>query len=296
MRPFQGYSSLTRRYALGYNNFHSLQTSWNRRFSHGLQFTVNWTWSRNMQLNGGGYTTRDANGNVVLAPENKQAFYNISNSDRTHVVKANAVWDLPDLRRGGPVTNAIGAVINDWQLSAVFTGGSGAPYSVGYSYQNGAGNTVLTGSPDYSARILIVGAPGKGCSSDYTRQFNTAAFQGPGVRSNGLESGQNYLRSCPDKTWDLAIARNIRVGHGRQLQLRAELYNAFDAVIINNRNATMNIATLQTPSVAVNLPYDSNGNLLTGASARNLPKNAGFGVATNANASRSVQAQIRFSF
>ena len=40
----------------------------------------------------------------------------------------------------------ISAVINDWQLSGVFTGGSGAPYTVGYSYQGGIGNANLTGN------------------------------------------------------------------------------------------------------------------------------------------------------
>jgi hypothetical protein len=293
MRPYQGYSSITRRYALGYNNFHSLQTSWNRRFSHGLQFTVNYTLSRNMQLNGGGYTSRDANGNVVLAPENTVAFYNIASNDRTHTIKANAVWQLPHLPTRGAVMNAIGLIANDWQLSTVFTGGSGAPYGIGYSYQNGAGNTVLTGSPDFGARIKIVGDPGKGCSSDYTRQFNTGAFQGPAINSNGLESGQNYMRSCADRTWDLAIARNIRLGGSKTIQLRAELYNAFDTVIITGRNTTMNIATLQTASTAVNLPYDSTGALVTG---RDLPKSAGFGVANASASPRSVQVQVRFAF
>jgi hypothetical protein len=293
MRPFQGYSSITRRYALGYNNFHSLQTSWNRRFSHGLQFTVNYTLSRNMQLNGGGYTTRDSSGNIVLAPANKQAFYNIANNDRTHTVKAYAVWQLPGLRGDNLATKALGLVVSDWQLSSIFTGGSGAPYGIGYSYQNGAGNTVLTGSPDYGARIKIVGDPGKGCSSDPTRQFNTAAFQGPSINSNGLESGQNYMRGCPDKTIDLAVARNIRLGGARAIQLRAELFNAFNSVIITGRSTTMNIANLQTPTVAVNLPYDVNGVLVSG---RDLPRNAGFGVANNAANPRNVQLQVRFQF
>ena len=150
-------------------------------------------------------------------------------------------------------------MINDWQLSGIFTGGSGAPYTVGYSYQGGIGAPILTGTPNYNARIIITGDPGKGCSSDLTRQFNTSAFSGPQPGSLGLESGLNYMRGCPDKTFDFAIARNINMGGNRQLQLRAELYNAFNAVIINGRNATMNIASLDTASAATNLPYDAAG-------------------------------------
>ena len=63
-------------------------------------------------------------------------------------------------------------------------------------YQTGNANVNLTGSPDFAPRIRIVGDPGKGCSSDPYRQFNTAAFQGPLVGSVGLESGNGYLFGC----------------------------------------------------------------------------------------------------
>ena len=101
------------------------------------------------------------------------------------------------------------------------------------------------------------------------------------------------MRGCPDKTIDLAVARNIRLGGARAIQLRAELFNAFNSVIITGRNTTMNIANLQTPTVAVNLPYDANGVLVSG---RDLPRNAGFGVANGAANPRNVQVQVRFQF
>jgi len=293
-RPYLGYGAINRRMTVGYNNFHSVQTSWNRRFRDGLQFTLNYTLSRNLGTAGNGLRiTRDANNNIVLRDDYKEGSYHITGNDRTHVVKANFVWDMPDLPRSGTLSSVVGAVINDWQLSGIFTGGSGAPYTVGYTYQGGIGAPILTGTPNYNARIVITGDPGKGCSSDLTRQFNTSAFSGPQPGSLGLESGLNYMRGCPDHTFDFAIARNINFGGNRQLQLRAELYNAFDSVIITNRNATMNIAGLETASVATNLPYDAAGNLIP---ARAIPSTAGFGVATNAADPRRVQVQIRFQF
>ena len=54
MRPYQGYGGITRRTNFGNNTFHSLQTSWNRRFRNGLQFTLNYTLTRDFGLNGGG--------------------------------------------------------------------------------------------------------------------------------------------------------------------------------------------------------------------------------------------------
>ena len=102
------------------------------------------------------------------------------------------------------------------------------------SYQSAGGNVNLTGSPDYAARIVYVGDPGEGCSTDPYRQFKVGAVTGPQYNSVGLESGRNLLSSCPDKTVDLSIVRNIRVGGGRQLQLRLDAFNAFNTIVINN--------------------------------------------------------------
>ena len=89
-------------------------------------------------------------------------------------MKGNFVWDLPDLRSSEPALRAIGLVINDWQFSGVWTASTANPYTVGFNYQNGGGSVNLTGTPDYGARIRLLGDPGAGCSSDLYRQFNTA--------------------------------------------------------------------------------------------------------------------------
>src|SRR5207245_885994 len=101
-----------------------------------------------------------------------------------HILKANAVWDLPDLHLTEPVWKAVGLLVNDWQLSGVWTAstggvvtGAGGAYNVGYSYSSGGGNVNITGSPDCGGRVRIVGDPGSGCSKDIYRQFTTAAFQ-----------------------------------------------------------------------------------------------------------------------
>ena len=102
-------------------------------------------------------------------------------------------------------------MLNDWQLSGIFRADSGTPYDVGFSYGSGGG-VLLTGSPDYNARVVLTGDPGNGCSSNQYQQFNTAAFSGPMPGSVGLESGRNYLSGCNNRTLDLAIARTIRLG------------------------------------------------------------------------------------
>src|SRR6185503_4549370 len=105
---------------------------------------------------------------------------------------------------------------------------TGPAYFVTAQYQNGGGNVNLTGSPDFAPRVRVVGDPGSGCSSDPLRQFEARAFLGPVVGSDGLESGNGYLRGCFISSTDVAIARTIKLGAGRSLQLRADVFNLFN--------------------------------------------------------------------
>jgi hypothetical protein len=182
-------------------------------------------------------------------------------------------------------------VLNDWQVSGVWTGSTGSAYTVGTSYQSG-GNVNVTGSPDYGGRMRILADTGSGCSADVLRQFTASAFAPPLVNSVGLESGADYLRGCFQSQLDMAFARNIRFHGSKQLQVRLDVFNAPNQAIITGRNTTLNVTSPLDPT-AQNLPYDAAGNTVVG---RSLPKNAGFGVANGYQAPRTMQLQIRFSF
>ena len=103
------------------------------------------------------------------------------------------MWDLPDLNTSGAgaAKKTVGYIVNDWQLSGVFTGNSGTRYDLSYSYQTNGANKNLTGSPDYGARIVYLGDPGSGCSDNQYAQFNVSAVTAPSYGSVGLESGRN---------------------------------------------------------------------------------------------------------
>jgi hypothetical protein len=145
----------------------------------------------------------------------------------------------------------------------------------------------------FTPRIRIVGDPGSGCSSDPYRQFNAAAFQGPLVGSLALESGNNYLHGCFSRVLDLSIARNIRLGGGRMLHLRVDMFNAPNTAQVTGRNTTLNLTSPSDPVTPLNLPYDSNGNILPN---RVRPNQAGFGGVTTYQNARNIQPYIRFSF
>lgn len=302
MRPFRGYGGITQQWGRGWRTYHSLQLSFQRRFRNGVSFGFNDTISVYDKQAAGARLQHNADGSYSLRSDQAEADRLLGEVNTPlHIMKANFVWDLPDLESSRPMFRALGLVLNDWLISGIWSGGRFDPtvnppnsaYTIGASYQNGGGNTNLTGSPDYGARILVVGDPGTGCSSDPHRQFNTAAFQGPPVGSVGLESSNNYLHHCFISTLDLAIARNIRLGGGRQIQVRVDMFNAFDQAGITGRNTTMNLSSPNDPVTVTNLPFDANGNLID---ARSRPRGAGFGVANDYQDPRRIQVQVRFSF
>jgi len=213
-------------------------------------------------------------------------------------MRANFVWQLPKITSDNGALKAIAVIANDWNLAGIWSGTTGAPYSVNLAYANGGGapaNVALTGSPDFTPRVIINGDTGGGCSDDPYKQLNTKAFSGPLAGSVGLDSGANYMKGCFISSLDLSVSRTIRLCGSKQIMLRLDTFNVFNQAGIIDRNATMQLqnTTAAAAGTITNLPYDANGNLIPSLS---LPKNAGFGVATAYQIPRSVQAQIRFQF
>ena len=294
MRPYQGYGQIGLNLPRYWDQYHSIQMALNRRFRDGFSAGLNWTIGLSTTSNRGLQTRLDhANGTwSIRADQEQYEEQNRNAGNLRHVIKGNFVYDLPDLPSPSPALRAIGVVVNDWQLSGVVTAGSGDQYSVGFQYANGGSSINLTGSPTYPAKVLITGDPGAGCNDNQYTQFNTAAFAGPTYPSVGLESGRNYLTGCFNTTVDLAIARNIRLGGARMIQLRLEAFNVFNTVVYSGRVTQMQL-TSPTNQTLTNNQYLPDGSLNT---TRVKPNQAGFGAVTGAQAMRSVQAQIRFQF
>ena len=292
LRPYPGLGNINQQTSEFWDTYHSLQTSFTRRFRNGFSFGANYTYGISFTGTTGlvKRLQHAPDGTVSVRPD--QAAYEDLNKTldrRPHYLKANTVWDLPNVNGMGKI---VGAILNDWQLAGVLTMGSGATYDLNFAYQNNGGNVNLTGSPDYGARIVYVGDPGSGCSSNQYNQFNVASVTGPTFGSVGLESGRNIMRGCMDKTLDLSISRDIPVGGGRRLEFRVDAFNALNTVVINNRQNQIQYNS-PTDLTIRNSQFLANGQP---DPARLTPRTAGFGAATGAQAMRSVQIYARFAF
>lgn len=302
LRPMRGYGAITQQWDRGWRTYHSIQVSFQRRFRDGVSFGFNDTISLSDRQQAGLRLQHDADGSYSIRSDQAEAdALSGTNNPVPHTMKANFIWDLPDVHGGNEAARAIRRIVNDWQLSGIWFGarianyGQSNPtrgYTVGFGYQNGGSSMNLTGSPDYGARIRVVGDPGRGCSRDPYRQFDATAFQGPLPGSVGLESSNGYLDGCFISVLDLALARNIKLRGSRTLQLRVDMFNAPNWSAITTRNTTLNLRNPNDPVTATNLPFDADGALVD---SRSRPRGAGFGVATGYQPARSVQIQVRLS-
>ena len=132
LRPIRGYANIDQQWQAFERTFHSMQFSANRRFRNGVSFGGNYT----LSLSDNGTTgvplrlQHAADGSFSVRED--QAVFNEMMKNQglqRHIVKANFIWNLPDWHyRRGP-RRIIAAVVNDWQLSGIFTGGSGTLYT-----------------------------------------------------------------------------------------------------------------------------------------------------------------------
>jgi len=294
VRGYKGYTAIALRTYDGWRKYDAIQFSINRRLRNGISFGFNDAITLRDIARVAPRYDHDAAGNLTVRSDQGtlQGLLQDQLQPR-HLMKATGLWQLPGIKSTDGAKRALGLIVNDWQLSGVWTGATGTPYTVTYSYQNGGGSVNLTGSPDFASRIRIVGDAGGGCSNNQYAQFTTSAFQGPLVGSTGLESPNNYLTGCFASALDLALQRDIRLGGARSLQLRVDAFNAPNQSLVTGRASSMTLSSPSDPVTIVNNQYNADGTLNT---TRVKPQNAGFGGVTGWQNARTVQAYIRFKF
>jgi hypothetical protein len=314
LRPFRGYGNINIQWARFYRNYHSIQSAFTRRFRDNFQFGVSHTWTlrdfgnvglQDVQLR----INHNPDASWYIRDDQAEAEKLFGNQGTTtHIVKGNFIYDLPDMNPAGGFLRAVSLLANDWQVAGVVSIDSGGKYDLGYSYNTGPSGQALTGSPNYNARIVLnnLSALGSGCSDNQFAQFDntmvaatggvspvmTPALSGPQVGSVGLESGRDYLTGCPDHMVDLAIQRTIRLGGGRRLDIRFDVFNAFNQVIYTGRQSTLQLNSVTDQTVR-NSQFLADGTMDPN---RTRPNSAGFGAVTGAATLRNIQLQVRFGF
>lgn len=245
------YASLYAWRSLGTANYNAMQVTLKHRMSHGVQFDLNYTYSKSIDLSSDAERAGvfgGIGGGQVINSWSPYQFRAVSDYDLTHQLNANWIIDLPFGRGrtiGHDTNKALDAIIGGWQLSGLFRMTSGFPISIfnGFNFPTNwdlSGNAVLTGSapkagvyknqPDNTPGSVNIFAVGPNAATSYFREPL------PG------EAGQrNILRGDGYFGIDLGLSKRWKMpwAEGQSLQLRWEVFNVtnstrFDAQSTNN--------------------------------------------------------------
>ena len=166
LRPYVGMGVVDISENSGTSRYNGLQTSVQRRFAHGLQFGVAYTYSRSTD-NGSSLT------DVLPNAYSGKGYYGLSDFDRPHVLVANYIYDLPFFKNGSKLLRE---TLGGWEISGINQIQSGVPLSVRTS-QDIAGVGPGSGSQFWT----LAGDPSFGPTpfTNSATWFNKAAFTQP---------------------------------------------------------------------------------------------------------------------
>ena len=223
--PFAGIAGGSYLCKTGFDsNYNSLQTSLNKRFTHGLDFLASYTFSKNLDYTSGtgGLSSLDLNflGNDQTDPRQSRG---LNNFDRTHRFVLSFFYAPPTLKSGPGVVQR---ALSHWQFSGQSVLQSGLPITpmdsaAGSVYGNLTGflRAECTGANPASSGSVI---------SRLNGYFNPAAFASPPAIGDGTAFGScgvGILRGPSQLNLDLGIQRNFPIREAVGLQFRAEFFN-----------------------------------------------------------------------
>jgi hypothetical protein len=283
LRPYQGFGNIQYIEPSSSSNYHSLQTSINRRFSRGLLLGVNYTWSKAL-----GTASEDLpNIQNPGAPHNldqRRANYGPLNFDIRHNFSVNYVWQMPKATQN----RRLGYALNDWQLSGVYRYVTGLPYNVMYTIPGASAYTTTGTQFVEGARIVLLNNPGSGSSGDPYRQFDVSAFTVPGSGSLGFESGRNFLHRSPINSLDLSLSKRFRFKERMEFEFRLDAFNALNHTQFNDVNSTLEVVGYRSSTS----PLDTTPTNL----ASETGNRTGFGGVQSVRQPRNLQWSARFQF
>lgn len=227
-RPYQQFEQVTMDMSGGNSIYNALQIAVEKRFSHGVNVSANYTWSK--VIDAVSYAT-DLDTINVINPYNVNAFRGVSDYNVPHRFLLNYLWRLPSPKEGWTK-----AVFGGWETTGIWTWQSGFPLNItsggDYSYS-------LPESADDQAQLVSAPHYTGGATKDKLNAwFTTSAFTTPPSNSFG-NVGRNTLIGPGTFNIDFSVHRTFVIQERFKLQFRGEAFNALNHAQFNNPDTTV---------------------------------------------------------
>jgi len=244
------YLSLTAWSSVGGGNYHSGQFTLRKRFRDGIQFDLNYTLAKSIDIGSVAERGSPWAGFVLnaWAPGQMKA---VSDYDVRHLVNANWVVELPfgrNKRWGAGWRGIAEGLLGGWQVSGLWRMSSGLPASVRNGTSGFPTNWQIAGfatqdgpSPEqgvFKNAPAISGDSGVNIFPDPEAAIESWWFTDPG------ESGQrNGIRGDGYFTLDMGLSKRFPLPwEGHSVQLRWEVFNVTNSVRFDPWSADLNIS------------------------------------------------------
>ncbi len=221
------------------SNNHTLQIEARRRFKDGLSFQANYTFGKTLtNASGAGQTNFEPALDLYdLAYDRGRASYGV-----THVFNANFMWELPfGQGKRFEITNSVlNQILGGWEATSIFNWQSGDPFSImsnrGTVNRDGRAAGRNRASSDLSngeiRNLIQIGDAASGPTFINPTTRTDGTFYHPAAGLDG--SLGRYAFDGPSQfNWDLAIMKRFNLFEEKQLEFKAELFNATNHVNFN---------------------------------------------------------------
>ena len=249
------YSSLFAWRSQGWSHYNSMQLTFKKQMSQGLQFNANYTYSTSFDLASDAESVGEWGGlsGEVVNPWQGDQLSGPSDFDLRHQINGQWVWQLP-FGQGRPMFSHVGrgldAIIGGWQLSGLMRWSSGFPVSGGTCFCFPT-NWQLTGDAMSSAQVsgghydIIDGAGNRNYNvfTDPSTVFNDLSVPLPG------ESGsRNPFRGDGFYDWDMEMGKvwKMPYNENHSLKLTADMFNVFNQNRFDVQSLSLAIETTST--------------------------------------------------
>jgi hypothetical protein len=230
----------------GNSNYNALQIDLRHRFSHGLQFRGNYTFSKSLDNHSSSFLSNNGVGGTTtyMDSRNPRADWGPSNFNLPNRFTGNFSYELP-VGHGksylGAVTGIADILVSGWQLNGIISAQNGFPFTplVG-SNQSGSGDTRnpdrVSVNPNFSGPRIV------GTQQEW---YNPSAFLLPPAGTYG-NTGRDILSGPGLLEVDSSLFKNFRIRETAVLQFRAEFFN-----LINRANFGLPIISNFTAAGAI---------------------------------------------
>jgi hypothetical protein len=236
-------------------NYNALQTTFRQRAWHGLQYTVNYTWSHGMTNSTGFYGVPSITAASAYAENvyDLHSEYGPVGQDVRNAVNWNMVYDLPIGRGrqfGSGMPLILDEIVGGWKIGMTGVGYSGFPVNINTGTNNSGTNGNSQRANHYRALKIVnrsnshwfgtdPSAVPCGTKTDPISLIVTVADNGlcaygqpaPGTFGTARPSSE---RAPSFQTYGASVMKDFTIWHEQKINFRTDADNIFNSAYLGN--------------------------------------------------------------